>query len=128
MDAEGTVYFCEKNGGLYAVRKDGSLKWNYTEIENYIFTGFALGADSRAYLLQREKPCNFISFDNSGNATIIAEYGDAQSMCPVSIGPDNRAYFGIKGGNIHAVDIRTSIASEGWPMRGCNMQGTNSLK
>ena len=48
-------------------------------------------------------------------------------MSPVSIGPDGRVYYGLNG-SISAYDIAASLAAEGWPMRGGNMQGSNSLK
>lgn len=128
VDKDGTVYFCEKNGNVYAVTKNGAEKWSTSDKTGYTYSGFALGADGKAYISQYGGDKNLVRFDmESGNIETVNAIG-VQSMSPVSIGPDNRAYFGIKGGNIHAVDIRTSIASEGWPMRGCNMQGTNSLK
>lgn len=126
VDGDGTVYFCEKNGYLYAVDKNGSEKWVDQTDKNYIYSGFALAADGKAYISQYASPFNLLAFDASGNRSIITSIG-AQTMSPVSIGPDGRVYYGLNG-SISAYDIAASLAAEGWPMRGGNMQGSNSLK
>lgn len=126
VDGDGTVYFCEKNGYLYAVDKNGSEKWVDKTDKNYIYSGFALGADGKAYISQYASPFNLLAFDASGARTVVATIG-AQTMSPVTIGPDRRIYYGLNG-SVSAYDIATAPAAEGWPMRGGNMQGTNSLK
>lgn len=68
-----------------------------------------------------------VAFDiASGNMETVNAIG-AQTMSPVVIGPDGRLYYGTNP-EINAFDIGTSLAEGGWPMRGCNLQGTNSLK
>lgn len=127
VDTEGTVYFCEKNGNVYAVRKDGTLKWSTSDKTGYTYSGFALGADGKAYISQYGGDKNVVAFDiASGNMETVNAIG-AQTMSPVVIGPDGRLYYGTNP-EINAFDIGTSLAEGGWPMRGCNLQGTNSLK
>ncbi len=126
VDAEGTVYFCEKNGGLYAVRKDGTLKWHDTTETNYIYSGFAIAADGTAYISQYAAPFNLLAFGPSGTRSVFTEIG-AQTMSPVTIGPDSRLYYG-KNGEITAISLPTPLSDKGWPMRGGNWQGSNSLK
>ena len=126
VDGDGTVYFCEKSGYLYAVDRNGSEKWIDQTDKNYIYSGFALGADGKAYISQYASPFNLLSFDASGARNVVMTIG-AQTMSPVSIGPDNRLYYGLNG-SVAAYEIGCSLATEGWPMRGCNTQGTNSLK
>lgn len=126
VDNDGTVYFNEKAGGLYAVKKDGSLKWSYTEVLNYTFSGFALGADGKAYISQYATPFNLIAINSIGTAEVITTIG-AQTMSPVTIGPDRRVYFG-KNGSIGCFDASVSLANAVWPCRGSNHQATNSLR
>lgn len=126
VDNNGTVYFCEKSGYLYAVRENGSEQWTDTSYSNYIYSGFALAANGKVYISQYASPFNLLAFDISGAQEIVTNIG-AQTMSPVSIGPDNRVYYGLNG-SISAFDIGVALASDGWPVRGGNMQGTNSLK
>ena len=126
VDADGTVYFCEKSGYLFAVDKNGSLVWTDEADKNYIYSGFALGADGKAYISQYASPFNLLSFDKTGSRNVVTNIG-AQTMSPVSIGPDRRVYYGLNG-SVATYDIKTGLATEGWPMRGYNRQGTNSLK
>lgn len=126
VDSEGTVYFCEKAGYLYAVKKDGTAKWSDTSDKNYIYSGFAIDSKGNAYISQYASPFGLLRFDTAGNRSELSTIG-AQTMSPVTIGPDRRVYFGTNG-TISAVAIDNDIAMEGWPMRGCNQQGTNSLR
>lgn len=126
VDAEGTVYFNEKAGGLYAVKKDGSLKWSYTTDLNYTFSGFALGNDGQAYISQYAAPFNLLAFSENGIPTIITNIG-VQTMSPVTIGPDRRIYYG-KNGSISVFNAGVGLAKAQWPCRGANNQATNSLK
>ncbi|MDO4826446.1 MAG: PQQ-binding-like beta-propeller repeat protein [Bacteroidia bacterium] len=126
VDAEGTVYFCEKGGYLYATRIDGTAKWEDKTDKNYIYSGFAIASDGKAYIAQYASPFNLLSFGLSGTREVVTNIG-VQVMSPVSIGPDRRAYYGTNG-SVSAYDIRTSLMDGGWPVRGGNLQGTNSLK
>ncbi len=126
VDAEGTVYFCEKAGYLYATKADGTDKWSDTKEKNYIYSGFVLGADGKAYIVQYASPFSLLAFDAAGNRSVATTVG-VQSMSPATIGPDGRIYYGTNN-SISAFEINTTLAKGGWPMRGCNLQGTNSLK
>ncbi len=126
VNAEGTVYFCEKNGYLYAVDKTGTRKWKYDVDKNHIYTGFALTADGRACISQYASPFELLAFDAAGNQSSLLTIG-VQTMSPVTIGPDRRIYYGANG-TIAAHDLSVEAATTGWPMRGGNAQGTNSLK
>lgn len=126
VDADGTVYFCEKSGYLYAVDKSGATKWSDQTDKNYIYSGFALGADGKAYISQYASPFGLLSFDRGGSRTLVTTIG-AQTMSPVSIGPDRRIYY-MTNGTITALDAGVELAGTGWPMRGGNRQGNNSLK
>lgn len=130
VDGEGTVYFCEKNGYLYAVDRNGSEKWSDQTDKGYIYSGFALAADGKAYIAQYASPNNLVAFDNAGAKSVVKTIGD-QVMSPVTIGPDRRLYYGRKNdlaGMVDAWEIGCGPLSGEWPMRGCNAQGTNSLK
>ena len=127
VDTEGTVYFCEKNGNVYAVTKEGTEKWNTTDKTGYTYSGFALGADGNAYISQYDGDKNVVAFSMSDGTMKTVNAINAQTMSPVTIGPDGRIYYGTNP-EINAFDIKTSLAEGGWPMRGCNLQGTNSLK
>lgn len=126
LDSEGTVYFCEKNGGIYAVTSSGSLKWRLLTDLSFIYNGFAIGADNAAYISEYASPFNVIKVDNGGT---ITELGTAsQSMAPVTIGPDQRLYYGLNG-SVTTVDIAVGLSTTStWPCRGANQQGTNSLR
>lgn len=126
VDAAGTVYFCEKAGYLYAVDKSGNEKWTDKTNKNYIYNGFALGANGNAYISQYASPFELLSFDATGNRASLVTIG-AQTMSPVSLGPDRRLYY-MTNGTITAYDLSVELAVEGWPMSGGNLQGTNSLK
>ncbi|MBR5351667.1 MAG: PQQ-binding-like beta-propeller repeat protein [Prevotella sp.] len=126
VDTEGTVYLCEKNGGLYAIKKDGTLKWNYLANLNYIYSGFALGADGYAYISQYASPFNLLKISSSGSVEIENAIG-SQTMSAVTIGPDGRIYYGMNG-SVAAFNSGVQLAKGGWPMRGGNQQGSNSLK
>ena len=126
VDDNGTVYFCEKSGGLYAVDRNGTRLWHYTAQKNYIYSGFALGADGNAYISQYASPFNLLAVDQAGNANEVFNIG-AQTMSPVSIGPDCRIYYGLNG-TVGTFDAKVSLASGGWPVRGANHRGSNSLK
>ncbi len=125
-DAEGTVYFCEKGGYLYATKSDGTSKWTDNTDKNYIYSGFAIASDGKAYVAQYAAPFNLLAFDASGTREVVMNIG-VQVMSPVTIGPDRRIYYGTNG-SVSAYDVKTALAAEGWPMRGGNLQGTNSLK
>lgn len=126
VDADGTVYFCEKSGYLFAVDKTGNEVWKDATDKNYIYSGFALGADGKAYISQYASPFYLLSFEKDGARSVVTVIG-AQTMSPVSIGPDRRIYYGLNG-SVAAYDIKSDLASEGWPVRGYDRQGTNSLK
>jgi len=126
VDAEGTVYFCEKGGYLYATKVDGTAKWEDKTDKNYIYSGFAVASDGKVYVAQYASPFNLLSFDASGTREVVMNIG-VQVMSPVTIGPDRRIYYGTNG-SVSAYDIKTALAAGGWPMRGGNRQGTNSLK
>ena len=126
VDADGTVYFCEKSGYLFAVDKTGNEVWKDATDKNYIYSGFALGADGKAYISQYASPFYLLSFEKDGTRSVVTVIG-AQTMSPVSIGPDRRIYYGLNG-SVAAYDIKSDLASEGWPVRGYDRQGTNSLK
>lgn len=126
VDASGTVYFCEKAGYLYAVDKSGNEKWTDKTNKNYIYNGFAIGANGNAYISQYASPFELLSFDAAGNRTALVTIG-AQTMAPVSLGPDRRLYY-VTNGTLTAYDLGVKLAVEGWPMCGGNRQGNNSLK
>lgn len=125
VDVDGNVYFNEKNGGLYCVTPQGTLKWKYTDNLGYTYSGFALGENGHAYITQYASPFAILDFDTNGTATIMAN--TTQTMSPVTIGPDGRLYFG-RNGTIATYNIDIQLAKNGWPCRGGNLQGTNSLK
>lgn len=125
VDASGTVYFCEKNGGLYAVTKNGSLKWRACSTLSFIYNGFSLGDDGCAYISEYVSPFALLKVDSSGNASQLTT--SAQTMSPIAIGPDNRIYCGLNG-SVAAYDASVGLANSTWPTRGANYQGTNSLK
>jgi outer membrane protein assembly factor BamB len=126
LDSEGTVYFCEKNGGIYAVTSSGSLKWHLLSDLSFIYNGFAIGADSAAYISEYSSPFAVIKVDNGGSITELGT--GAQSMAPVTIGPDQRLYYGLNG-SVTTVDIAVGLSTTStWPCRGANQQGTNSLR
>lgn len=126
VDAAGTVYFCEKAGGLYAVGSDGTAKWTDETEKNYTYSGFALDIEGNAYISQYASPFDLLSFDAAGGRHVATSIG-AQTMSPVTIGADGRIYYGLNG-SVATHDAATAAAVSGWPMRGCNLQGTNSLK
>ncbi len=126
VDLDGTVYICEKNGGLYAIKKDGTLKWSYLTDLNYIYSGFALGADGCVYISQYASPFNLLKIISSGAVEIENAIG-SQTMSAVTIGPDGRIYYGMNG-SVSAFNAGIKLAKGGWPMRGGNQQGSNSLK
>ena len=126
VDGEGTVYFCEKNGYLYAVKRDGSLKWEDKSATSYIYSGFALDEAGTAYISQYVSPHSLLAFDASGNRSEYTSIG-LQTMSPVTIGPDQRLYYG-KNGELCTIGVPEPAATVGWPMRGGNAQGNNSLK
>ncbi|WP_295732109.1 PQQ-binding-like beta-propeller repeat protein [uncultured Muribaculum sp.] len=125
VDAQGTVYFNEKNGALYAVTYAGTLKWKYSAGLGYTYSGFAIGADSHAYITQYASPFAVLDIAPDGSATVLTNI--AQTMSPVCIGPDARLYYGLNG-SIATFNIGILPATEGWPCRGGNIHGTNSLK
>ncbi len=50
MDGDGTIYFGNCGGILYALLPDGTLKWSYSWPYNYIRTAPAIGLRSRVYV------------------------------------------------------------------------------
>ena len=127
VDTEGNVYFCEKNGYVYSVSKSGSLRWKGADKSGYTYSGFALGSDGKAYISQYAGDKNLVSFDMAtGSMSVVYAIG-AQTMSPVIIGPDCRIYYGLNP-DIETYNVGVSHAEGGWPMRGGNLQGTNSLK
>lgn len=125
VDNEGNVYFCEKNGGLYALTPSGSLKWKYTENLNYTYSGFAIGVNGHAYITQYGSPFAILDFDTNGSVSILSNI--TQTMSPVCIGPDGRLYYGCNG-SIQCYNIGVQPLRAGWYCRGGNLQGTNSLR
>lgn len=125
VDADGNVYCNEKNGGLYCVTPQGSLKWKYTDNLGYTYSGFALGENGHAYITQYASPFAILDFDQGGTPSILSN--TTQTMSPVCIGPDGRLYFG-RNGTIATYNLGIQPAMTGWPCRGGNLQGTNSLK
>ncbi len=125
VDAAGTVYFNEKNGALYAVNSDGTLKWKYTENIGYTYSGFAIGANGHAYITQYASPFAILDIDERGVASVLSNI--SQTMSPVCIGPDARLYYG-RDGSIGTYNIGVLLATGGWPCRGGNIHGSNSLK
>ena len=126
VDAEGTVYFCEKAGYLYAVKSSGALKWEEKTGLNFIYSGFALDANGRAIISEYATPFGLVAISGSGSRSVLTTIG-VQTMSPVTLGPDNRIYYSTNG-SIEAYDICVAAATGGWPMRGANCQGNNSLK
>ena len=126
VDADGTVYICEKSGGLYAVSKSGSLVWKYDTDVNFIYSGFALGADGCAYISEYASPFNLLKITKSGNVSVESGIG-VQTMSALTIGPDRRIYY-CTNGSLGAYNINVKLAESGWPMRGGNQQGSNSLR
>ena len=126
VDANGTVCFCEKNGGLYAVSKTGSLVWSYNTDLNYIYSGFALDKEGNAYISQYASPFNLLKITPAGSVSVENGLG-AQTMSAVTIGPDRRIYYCLNG-SLGAHNAGVTLGEQGWPMRGGNQQGTNSLK
>ncbi|MGM9698137.1 MAG: PQQ-binding-like beta-propeller repeat protein [Prevotella sp.] len=126
VDTEGTVYICEKSGGLYAVSKSGSLVWKYDTDVNFIYTGFALGNDGCAYISEYASPFNLLKITKSGNVSVESGIG-AQTMSAITIGPDRRIYY-CTNGSLGAYNLNVKLAESGWPMRGGNQQGSNSLR
>lgn len=125
VDKDGNVYFCEKNGGLYALTSTGTVKWQYTENLNYTYSGFALGENGHAYITQYGSPFAILDFDTNGSVNILSNI--VQTMSPVSIGPDGRLYYGCNG-TISSFNIGVQPLRDGWYCRGGNLQGTNSLR
>ena len=125
VDNDGNVYFCEKNGGLYALTSSGSVKWKYTDNLNYTYSGFALGENGHAYITQYGSPFAILDFDPDGNANILSNI--TQTMSPVCIGPDGRLYYGCNG-SIQSYNIGVQPLRAGWYCCGGNLQGSNSLR
>lgn len=125
VDSEGTVYVNEKNGALYAVTSSGSLKWKYDAGLGYTYSGFAIGANGHVYISQYASPFAILDIDSNGSATVLTNI--AQTMSPVCIGPDARLYYGLNG-SIGTFNLEVQMAGDGWPCRGGNIHGNNSLK
>lgn len=125
VDENGTVYFCEKNGALYAVNSNGSLKWKYDSNLGYTYSGFAIGENGHAYITQYASPFAVLDIDQNGSANVLGNI--SQTMSPVVIGPDARLYYGLNG-SVATMNIGVGLAKTGWACRGLNYQGTNSLR
>lgn len=128
VDAEGSVYICEKSGYIYIVKKDGTLKTvDRTTPIGYIYNAFAIAENGKAYITQYTNgSTNLLVFDTDGSSSIVMPLGP-QTMSAVAIGPDQRLYYGSNG-YITATAIGSPLSSKGWPCRGYDAQGTNSLK
>ena len=136
VDKNGVIYFTEKGVSgkalVYAVEPTGSLKWSKDIASVLTYNGAALSAEGLLFLGNSGgKKVWKLDTNDNGELTEVRNIGQ-NIMAGVTIGTDERLYFGTIGsnniGSIKAVAINASPELSSWSMRGGDLQGTNRQK
>jgi outer membrane protein assembly factor BamB len=85
---DGTIYFQDVNGHLYALRPDGSVKWIFQGV--YPYGPVAVGADNTTYIASGG---TIQAISPSG--TLVWQFTDPDSQGVIggpAVGPDGKIY------------------------------------
>ncbi len=129
VDKEGNIYFVDKGGkSLYAVNKDGQLKWKFAsesaptycfpvlDDKGNIYFGNGTG---RIYAIDCSNGEELWHMDSEGTDN------NAKIMSGMTIGENQMLYVSYIGGNVTAIKIFAGPEKSTWSCRGGNVHGTN---
>jgi len=99
---DGTIYFGDKEGHVYAVHPNGTLKWEYHTGYNFITSAPALAEDGTLYVGSWDH--YFYAFNSSnGIRKWKLNLGDTIGSSP-ALAEDGTIYVGDTGGRLWAVN------------------------
>ena len=100
IDSDGTIYVGGSNGSLYAIERDGKLKWRFAT-GGEIVSSPAVGRDGTIYVGSRDN--NFYAIKPDGEPKWLYSTGGAIRSSP-AIGRDGTVYVGSDDTNLYALD------------------------
>lgn len=102
LGADGTVYFGTlDNGVLYAVRPDGTMKWQHTLGTEWIYGSPAVGADGTVYYARAAGTSQVVALSPAGEVKEVWHPGSA--ICSPSLGRDEVVYVTTHAGVVRAL-------------------------
>ena len=112
IGADGSVYFGTQNGRLYALRADGSLKWDNSAGASIWTSSPVIDGNGVIYVGTSDR--RLLAFDPDG--TLRWTYTAGGPVGPLAIGPDGTIYFGSSDGYLYAVHGSGASTGSAWPM------------
>ena len=74
IDADGTIYFGAKNGKMWAVNPDGSIKWEQKFAKNLAGSSAVLTSDGKGFYIGEQAHPGRLFFVNASSGDVIWEY------------------------------------------------------
>jgi len=110
VDSEDTVYYQGTDTYLYAVKKDGSLKWKLLNPNSISFVAPSIGPDGRIYVGDYKEV--FYCLDSSDGHLIwshnFGHSGQGFTSAPI-VTDDGRIYISSIAGYLYALDLQGNL-------------------
>jgi outer membrane protein assembly factor BamB len=100
IDSDGTIYFGDTWGTLYALYPDGELSWKFEEFNGRITSSPVIGEDGMIYVGSWDH--FFYALNPDGTLKWRVELGRTITSSP-AIGDDGTIYTGTMGNKIYAI-------------------------
>ena len=100
IDSDGTIYFGDTWGTLYALYPDGELSWKFEEFNGRITSSPVIGEDGTIYIGSWDH--YFYALNSDGTLKWRVELGRTITSSP-AIGEDGTIYTGTMGNKIYAI-------------------------
>ena len=103
---DGTIYFGDMSGWLYAINPNGTLKWKY-KTDDYILSSPAIGSDGIIYCISTYNS-DGVLYAFYPNGTLKWKKDDVNRYTDVSI-DDNGSIYYVSWDNIYSINADGSL-------------------
>ena len=106
IGSDGTIYVASWDGYLYAINDNGTLKWEYDDIYDYVGSSPAIGQDGTIYIGSWDN--NLYAINLNGTLKWKYDVGDKIFSSP-AIGASGTIYVGAYNNYLYAINSNGTL-------------------